>query len=99
MSPHTMAAYRRDLRRYAEFLAEQGIDDPSSDHRARWSPSYAGDSCGTGRRSLAAGASVARAVVAVRSLHRFAVDEGLTARRSGARGRSRRGRPGGCRRR
>ena len=28
MSPHTIAAYRRDLGRYTGFLAELGIDDP-----------------------------------------------------------------------
>ena len=29
MSPHTVAAYRRDLHRYADYLAEQGVTDPS----------------------------------------------------------------------
>ena len=28
VSPHTAAAYRRDLARYADFLAARGVDDP-----------------------------------------------------------------------
>ena len=29
MSRHTVAAYRRDLHRYADYLAELGVSDPS----------------------------------------------------------------------
>ena len=29
MSPHTVAAYRRDLHRYADYLAELGVTDSS----------------------------------------------------------------------
>lgn len=71
VSVHTVAGYRRDLRRYAEFLSARAIGDPENvvetdvtafvahlRHDAGLAPS-----------------SVARAVVAVRSLHRFAVEE------------------------
>ena len=87
VSRHTVAAYRRDLRRYAEFLAGPGVADPAAvtprdGQRLRMRLREGVP----GRRRHAAGrdpplgpASVARAVVAVRSLHRFAAAEGLTA--------------------
>jgi len=71
-SPNTLAAYRRDLRAYSEWLRERGLglgavhtnDVEDYVHALR----------ADGR----APSSVARAVVAVRSLHRFLVDEGLS---------------------
>jgi integrase/recombinase XerD len=86
VSGHTVSAYRRDLRRYAEHLAGTGVTDPGAVtaamvrdyamvlHEGVRSPE------GTGwARPPLSPASVARAVVAVRSLHRFAQAEGLTA--------------------
>ncbi len=73
MSPHTIAAYRRDLGRYTGFLAERGIDDPSM-----ITAPMINDYAASLRTASLAPASVARAVVAVRSLHRFALDEGVT---------------------
>ena len=66
LSANTIAAYRRDLDQYLDFLDEKepnpsDIDD-FVDHLHR--------------RSLAP-ASVARKVAAVRGLHRFLVSEGL----------------------
>jgi integrase/recombinase XerD len=86
MSRHTVGAYGRDLRRYADYLAELGITDPSKVTSAIIS-SYAarlreGKTAPDGEGWLAAPlatASAARAVIAVRSLHRFAAAEGLTA--------------------
>jgi integrase/recombinase XerD len=85
MSRHTVAAYRRDLNRYADYLAELGVTDPSAvtsamiaNYPARLregKPRPDGD--GWVEAPLA-NASVARAVIAVRSLHRFAAAEGLT---------------------
>ena len=72
-SPHTVAAYRRDLRRYADFLGARGITDLD-----RVTPEVVGDFAGDLREGPLAPASAARIVVAVRSLHRFAVDDGLT---------------------
>ena len=38
---HTVAAYRRDLRRYAAYLAAAGVDDAVRGHARAWSASYA----------------------------------------------------------
>lgn len=71
-SPNTLAAYRRDLRAYARWLAERdqsplvvGEDDVVA---------YVRHLRGGGK----AASSVARALVAVRALHRFLVVEELT---------------------
>lgn len=73
VSPHTSAAYRRDLRRYLEFLAEKGITDLE-----QVGPEVVAEFAGNLRESALAPASTARIVVAVRSLHRFAAEDGLT---------------------
>lgn len=78
LAPNSVAAYLRDLRRYRAFLAARGIDDlgavTEGDVMA-----YASSLAATGDdgRPRFAPASTARALVAVRGLHRFAVDEGL----------------------
>jgi integrase/recombinase XerD len=78
LAANSLSAYRRDLRRYLEFLARHGIDDLDAVgpllvedflHALR-----SGDA---GGQALAL-SSAARAVVAVRGLHRFAAREGLT---------------------
>ena len=87
VSPHTLAAYRRDLARYAEFLAGRGIVDlgsvdPGDGRRSTPSPCAPACRPPTGAAGDAARwppSASARAVVAVRSLHRFAVEEGLIA--------------------
>jgi integrase/recombinase XerD len=73
VSPHTSAAYRRDLRRYVEFLTDKGIEDLE-----QVSPPVVAEFAGNLREGELAPASTARIVVAVRSLHRFAADDGLT---------------------
>lgn len=75
LSHHTVAAYRRDLDRYLDHLTRAGITDPAAITPAHVA-GFAGYLTDLG---LAAG-SAARGVVAVRSLHRFSVEEG----RSGA---------------
>ncbi|HYP46853.1 MAG TPA: site-specific tyrosine recombinase XerD [Propionibacteriaceae bacterium] len=83
VSPHTLAAYRRDLSRYADYVAGRGVAEP-----AAIEPGLIDDyvvSLREGERDgedgwrwpPLASASVARAVVAVRSLHRFALEEGV----------------------
>ena len=85
MSRNTVAAYGRDLRRYADYLAELGITDPSQvtsamigNYAARLREGVAApDGAGWIAAPLAS-ASAARAVIAIRSLHRFAYAEGVT---------------------
>ncbi|HET7477734.1 MAG TPA: site-specific tyrosine recombinase XerD [Dermatophilaceae bacterium] len=78
-SPHTLAAYRRDLDRYAAYLATRGVTDPAAvsepdvaaflaELRAPTDPQ---------RRALSA-TSAARALIAVRGLHRFLALDGVT---------------------
>jgi integrase/recombinase XerD len=69
-SANTLAAYRRDLAAYAEFLAARRLQlDEVTDRVVE-------DYLAFLRASGKAPASVARALVAVRSLHRFCEDEG-----------------------
>ena len=78
LRPNTLAAYRRDLRAYERFLRARGVTDPG-----RVPATLVGEYGATLRdatdddgRPRFAAASVARALVAVRSLHRFCVEEG-----------------------
>ncbi|SDU85396.1 integrase/recombinase XerD [Microlunatus sagamiharensis] len=85
VSEHTLGAYRRDLARYTAWLARAGVDEPSAvtpalvgAYASSLAEGVPGEDGAPGQPALAP-ASVARAVVAVRSLHRFAVADGLTA--------------------
>lgn len=78
LSSHTVAAYRRDLRHYARYLDEHGIDDP----REVAAEDVEAFVAWLRRQEKPQGgaytpASVARMVVAVRGLHRFLAREGL----------------------
>ena len=79
LAANSLASYRRDLRRYVAFLHERGIREPATigeeDVNAFLRSLREGD---TDHRSLGA-SSAARAVVAVRGLHRFLHREGLSA--------------------
>jgi len=79
-SPHTVAAYRRDLTRYVRYLDDRGICDLTEVAEADLA-----DYLAFLRRPLPDGAglalsSTARSLAAVRGLHRFAHGEGLLAR-------------------
>ena len=79
LSQNTLSSYRRDLDRYLGFLAQRGITAPdqiTSTDVSEFSRSLA---TGDDGRTPLAPASVARAVVAVRSLHSFGVTDGVTA--------------------
>lgn len=81
VSAHTLAAYRRDLARYREYLAESGVGDlgaVTESHVAGFRAQLATADPDTGRRALAP-SSVARALAAVRGLHRFSARDGVTA--------------------
>ncbi|MBK9178304.1 MAG: site-specific tyrosine recombinase XerD [Acidimicrobiales bacterium] len=67
---NTLAAYRRDLRVYCVFLARRGVPLAGVDEALL--ATYVAELRAAGR----APASVARALVAVRSFHRFLVAEG-----------------------
>jgi integrase/recombinase XerD len=80
LAANTLASYRRDLRRYLEYLEERGrrslAEVREEDVAAFLDALRAGDDR---HRALCDG-SAARAASAVRGLHRFAVREGLAAR-------------------
>ena len=79
LAANSLAAYRRDLRRYEQFLRAAGIDDPAAVGESNVSAyvEYLGRlPIGDGDERLAP-ASVARGLVAVRSFHRFCAAEGL----------------------
>jgi integrase/recombinase XerD len=81
LAANTQAAYGRDLRRYAAFLRARGELDPAAVdeetvHAYVASLREATDDEGHARF---APSSIARALVAVRSFHRFCLDEGLVA--------------------
>jgi integrase/recombinase XerD len=77
LATNTLASYRRDLRRYLEFLEAAGVGDLDSVTEQTVTEFLArlreGD---TGHPALSA-TSAARTVVAVRGFHRFAVADGL----------------------
>jgi integrase/recombinase XerD len=77
LARNTLDAYRRDLRRYTEYLRGRGIDDP----RDAGEQDIAGFVAHLSSSDYAPGkayraSSVARALAAVRSFHRFLVLEG-----------------------
>ncbi|MGO4202297.1 site-specific tyrosine recombinase XerD [Rhodococcus sp. TAF43] len=77
---NTLSSYRRDLDRYARFLADRGIEDLRSVDEADVSEFVVSLRKGdpeSGTVPLAA-SSAARALIAVRGLHRFAAAEGVT---------------------
>jgi integrase/recombinase XerD len=72
-SPHTVSAYRRDLRLYAEFLLDRGVRSPDAvkrDDVSAWMSQL--------RVEGLAPRTVQRRVAAVKSFHRFLVREGVT---------------------
>ncbi len=84
VSPNTLASYRRDLARYARYLADSGIVDPSDVTEAVVAGFLA--SLREGRPAVGdipavtplAASSAARTLVAVRGFHRFLALEGTT---------------------
>lgn len=74
VSVHTVSGYRRDLAHYVEFLHLRGIDNPDGIAEA----DVVAFAVHARHDVGLAPSSVARAVVAVRSLHRFAVEERIT---------------------
>jgi integrase/recombinase XerD len=81
VAANTLSSYRRDLRRYHEHLTSRGIDDLATVTEADVSDFLVALRRGdedAGTAALSA-VSAARAVIAVRGLHKFATAEGVTA--------------------
>jgi integrase/recombinase XerD len=79
LSRNTLDAYRRDLTKYAEYLRSKGIGDATEANEttvARFVEWLSSLDVADGRRYRAS--SVARALAAVRMLHRFLLREGDT---------------------
>lgn len=79
LAVNSLAAYRRDLRRYEQFLRAKGIDDPAAVGEATVAAyvDYLGRLKVADGETRLAPASVARGLVSVRSFHRFCASEGL----------------------
>lgn len=79
VAANTLSSYRRDLRRYTEFLAGRGIGDlktVTENDVSEFLVALRRGDPDTRTVPLSA-VSAARAVIAVRGLHRFAVTEGI----------------------
>lgn len=74
---NTVAAYRRDLGRYLEFLQQHGIDEPAKISQADVTAWVADLQAPTDGRPPLSRSSATRMLVAVRSLHRFAAADGV----------------------
>lgn len=73
-SPHTVAAYRRDLGVYAAWLGDRGIDELTEVEVEGFVVALRE---GTATGAPLAATSVARMLSSVRGLHRFALEEGV----------------------
>jgi len=77
LAPNTLASYQRDLRRYLDHLVRSGAREPSDVTEAHVSSFLVALREGDEDHPALAANSAARAVVAVRGLHRFLLREGL----------------------
>jgi integrase/recombinase XerD len=81
LSPHTVAAYRRDLTRYAAFLRGRGLTDPAAvDERTvtAFVAEVSASTYGDGKPYRAT--SIVRALSSVRAFHRFLLRDGRIVR-------------------
>ena len=79
LAANTLGAYRRDLRRYVDFLNSRGLSDPARVREREVTDFLAAIRTGDDGAAPLRASSAARTVVAVRGLHRFLVLEGRTA--------------------
>jgi integrase/recombinase XerD len=79
LAANSRAAYRRDLRRYAAYLGQRGFDDPAAigEEAVQDYVRHLGSLTDDDGQPVLAPASIARALVAVRSFHGFCAAEGL----------------------
>jgi integrase/recombinase XerD len=78
LAANTLASYRRDLSRYADFLGARDVRDLDGVSEAQVQAFLASLREGDADHPALSAASAARCLVAVRGLHRFALREGLT---------------------
>jgi len=78
-SANTLASYRRDLRRYVDFLAHRGHSSLDAVDSTTVSDFLAALREGNPQHPPLSASSAARAVVAVRGLHKFAYADGQVA--------------------
>lgn len=79
VAANTLSSYRRDLRRYSKHLSDRGIEDLAKvgeDDVSEFLVALRRGDPDSGAAALSA-VSAARALIAVRGLHRFAAAEGL----------------------
>ncbi|MFT4263715.1 MAG: site-specific tyrosine recombinase XerD [Nocardioides sp.] len=79
LSANTLAAYRRDLGRYLDFLAAEGIEDLGAITEATLTAYQLRLAEGDRDHEPLSASSRARMLVAVRGFHRFALADGLLA--------------------
>lgn len=81
VAANTLSSYRRDLRRYAEHLKSRAVQDMASVTEADVSEFLAALRRGDPDNGVVplSAVSAARALIAVRGLHRFAAAEGIAA--------------------
>jgi integrase/recombinase XerD len=79
VAANTLASYRRDLRRYREFLDAAGVDSLAAVTETTVTAFLVRLREGDADHPPLSAASAARTLVAVRGFHRFAVRDGLTA--------------------
>jgi integrase/recombinase XerD len=78
LAANTLSSYRRDLRRYQQFLAGAGIEDLGRVDEATVTAFLVALRAGDGEHPPLSATSAARTVVAVRGFHKFALSDGLT---------------------
>src|SRR3712207_4794525 len=79
LADNTLKSYRRDLRRYLEFLTGRGVGDLSRVSEATVTEFLVHLREGDADHPPLSAASAGRTVVAVRGFHRFALRDGLVA--------------------
>ncbi|WP_425573289.1 site-specific tyrosine recombinase XerD [Streptomonospora arabica] len=79
LAANTLSSYRRDLRRYLDFLAGRGVGSLAAVTEQHVTEFLRRLREGDADHPALGGNSAGRAVVAVRGLHRFALREGLAA--------------------
>lgn len=77
LAANTLVSYRRDLRRYVDFLSSYGVLEMEGVDEGCVTAFLAALRAGTDGYGPLSATSAGRAVVAVRGLHRFALREGL----------------------